>query len=213
MSTSVYSPERAPRLLHAEEGHLPFRRSYFSELIQGLFLRDIDPECRPMMFTSPNPGAGVSFTCSYIATELASLGCKVLLLDAQAVSRLARRPAEEAVKQAERVELSRLWVLGARQLTVRPVDERVPSSSIGGVLTALREEFAHILIDAPALSVSEDAMNLAAAVYGTVLIAQNGATAKEEIVHARNKFVSLGGRVLGAIYNGRPNSSSGSAQA
>ena len=63
------------------------------------------------------------------------------------------------------------------------------------------------------MSVSDDALELAAAVHGTVLIAQAGATAKQEIVKAHQNFVSLGGRVLGSIYNARVAGSSEGARA
>ena len=92
MSKSVLNAERSPRLLHTEEAGSSVRRySYFSELIETVFSREFDPRCKPILFTSPNSGAGVSFVCSFIATELASQGGKVLLADVQALLGLARR--------------------------------------------------------------------------------------------------------------------------
>ena len=200
---SLMSPERSPRLFRAEEGDLPLRNGYFSELIQSIFLRDLDTECKPVMFTSPSPGAGVSFTCSCIVTDLAAIGHKVLLADAQTLVRLARRPAEESLLKAERIDMTRLWVLGQRQMGTRVMDERFTPSSVSSVLAALCDEFTHIVIDAPALSASDDAITLAAAVYGTVFVAHRDRTARKEMVQARQQFVSLGGRVLGTIFNAR----------
>lgn len=210
MNTSVFSADRAPRLLYTEEAPAPVRRSYFSDLIQTVFFRDIDPECRPTMFTSTTSGAGVSFVCSSVATELAALGGKVLLADAQTLVRLARRPEKDAVNGPERIDLSRLWVLGPRQIDLRAAPDGVPSS-LTTVLTALRDEFTHIIVDAPALSSSEDAIILAAVVYGTIFVAQSGSTGTQEIAQARQKFISLGGRVLGSVYNGRSVDAAGSS--
>jgi tyrosine-protein kinase Etk/Wzc len=203
LNTSVFPAERSPRLVPPEETVLPLRRSYFSELIETVFLHDHDLHCRPIMFTSPDPETGVSFICSYVATELASLGRKVLLLDAQSLASLARRPTQDAVKHVEQIDLSHLWVLGPRQLSVRLPEDRGPASSLTSVMATLREEFTNILVDAPALSVSDDAIKLATIVYGTVFVAQAGRTEKQEIVKASREFVSLGGRVLGSIYNAK----------
>jgi tyrosine-protein kinase Etk/Wzc len=182
---------------------LPPRRSYFSELIESVFLHDHDLYCRPIMFTSPDPETGVSFICSYVATELASLGRKVLLLDARTLASLAHRPTQDAAKQVEQIDLSHVWVLGPRQLGARQPEDRVAVSSLSSVMAALREEFANILVDAPALSASDDAIRLATIVYGTIFVAQAGRTGKQEIVKASRQFASLGGRVLGSIYNAK----------
>ena len=155
------------------------------------------------MFTSPDSGAGVSFVSSYVATELAGLGGRVLLAEAQTLIGLARRPAHEVLKGPERVDLSRLWVLGPKQASLRLAEERTPVSSVASVLAALGGEFTQIVIDAPARSASDDAIALATAVHGTVFVAQAGRTAKSDIERARAMFNSLGGRVLGSIYNAR----------
>lgn len=149
----------------------------------------------------------MSFTSSYVATELETLGGRVLLADAQALVNLARRPAQDFVKLAERVDLSRLWVLGMKQVSTRSSEDRSSVSSVISVLAALRHEFTYIVIDAPALSASADAITLATAVYGTVFVAQAGRTAMNEVVRARQKFVSLGGRVLGSVYNAKSTAS------
>ncbi len=111
--------------------------------------------------------------------------------------------------QSRHIDSSRLWVLGPGHMEAG--DQGDPSS-VASVLTALREEFMHIIVDAPALSISGDAITLAAAVFGTVLVAQSGSTATQEVVRARQKFISLGGRVLGSIYNGRSAEFAGSSK-
>ena len=65
----------------------------------------------------------------------------------------------------------------------------------------MSEQFTHVLLDAPALSVSDDALSLAAAVRGIVLVAKVGATTKRELLQAQQQFEALGGRVLGSVYN------------
>jgi Mrp family chromosome partitioning ATPase len=203
LTQSLFSADRAPRLWQAEECLSPLPYTYFSELLQSIFLHDLDSECKPVMLTSPTSGAGVSFICSYIGTDLVRLGYKVLLAEAQTLLRLTHTPPDEVIAKAERIDMSRLWVLGHKQIEKQVINERAARSSISSVVNSLREGFTHIIVDAPALSASDDALTLATAVHGIILVAQQKGTAKNEIVRTHQRFASLGGRVLGTIYNAR----------
>jgi Mrp family chromosome partitioning ATPase len=203
LTQSLFSADRSPRLWQAEESLPPLPYTYFSELLQSIFLHDHDSECKPVMFTSPTSGAGVSFICSYIGTDLVRLGYKVLLAEAQTLVRLSRMPLDEVVTKAERIDMSRLWVLGHKQIEKDVINERVAGSSVSSVVNSLREGFTHVIVDAPALSASDEALTLATAVHGIILVAQQKGTGKKEIVRAHQRFASLGGRVLGTIYNAR----------
>jgi Mrp family chromosome partitioning ATPase len=195
MSTTTVSAERFMRE--------PVRKSYFSDLIRIAFPKQPESLAAPTMFTAPHPGSGVSFVCSCIAAELASEGSKVLLADAHALISLAREDGRFPLQYCERVEPGRVWVLGMSQLAIADAGSESGYLSVASVLDRLVPEFSHIIIDAPAISESDDALLLSTSVYGTVLLAKRGRTTKREIVDAERKMASLGGHVLGSIYNSR----------
>jgi polysaccharide biosynthesis transport protein len=201
--SAVFSTERAPRFTSSAESSAP-RRTHFSDLIQALFHGDHRSAGKGVLFTSTASGAGVSFICSSIATELANHGDRVLLADAQTILRLAHRPVESVFPICQRIETSTLWVLGPRQYEDRAADPNVEETSASSVLNMLAQTFNHIVIDAPSLASSDDAILLATAVQGTVLIVQSGSAEQQEITQVCRKFSSLGGRILGSVYNARP---------
>ena len=163
-------------------------------------------ECRPTMITSVTADAGVSFLCTYIATELANLGHRVLLADARALIQMTRMSTSAAVALAEPVEPGRLWVLGSKQSGKPLVESTQTRVSVAALLGACRQTFTHVIIDAPSLETNEEAISLATSVYGTILAVQCD-TRKRAIIEARDHITSLGGRVLGSIFNGRPSGS------
>ncbi len=181
----------------------PARASYFSELIRVVFERPGEALGSAVQFAAPHPGCGVSYICSSIAAELAASGAKVLLADAQAILAIAHRDGVHAVALCERVEPGRVWVLGSRQIEHAGLSSSRVLSSPAAVLELLRHEFSHIVIDAPALSVSDDALTLSATVLGTVFVAASARTEKRQIVEACRTFTSLGAKVFGSVYNAR----------
>lgn len=202
MSASTLPAERLPRLQTPVEAVEPVRRSYFYDLIRIAFPKQPDPLAGTSMFVAPHSGCGVSFLCSHIATELAQ-GNRVLLADASTLVALTHQDIDNTSQICERVEPGRVWVLGQQQLAKFKGDARVAHSSIAALLDDLKEEFSAIIIDAPALSDSDAALVLSTAVYGTILVAQAGHTSKRQIVDAHRRISTLGGRVLGSIYNSR----------
>ena len=207
MNTTVLLTERYVRPRASEAPQEPAHHSYFSELIRVVFNRptqNLETDLgTAVLFAAPHPGCGVSYICSYIAADLAASGGKVLLADAQAVLALTSRDSGRAVSLCERVEPGQVWVLGGKQIEdAGHCPPRLPSSPMA-VLDLLTQEFTHIVIDAPALSVSDDALTLSAAVYGSVFVAEAGRTEKRQLTEARSKFTSLGARVFGSIYNAR----------
>jgi succinoglycan biosynthesis transport protein ExoP len=205
--SAVFSTERAPRFTSPGEPFAP-RRTYFSDLIQTLFHGDPRSAGKGVMFTSTASGAGVSFICSSIATELANQGDRVLLADAETILRLARRPVESIFPICQRIETTTLWVLGPRQYEDRAADPNVDETSATTVLSMLSQTFNHIVIDAPSLASADDAILLGAAVQGTVLVVQSGSAEQQEIAQVCRKFSSLGARILGSVYNARPTNGS-----
>ena len=200
--TERYARPRAGEIA-SEIPDEPAHPSYFSELIRVVFERRSEVLGSAVQFAAPHPGCGVSYICSSIAAQLAGMGGKVLLADAQAILALAHRGAVHAAAVCERVEPGRVWVLGSCQIEAAGLGSSRAASSPAAALELLRREFSHVVIDAPALSASDDALTLSAAVLGTVFVAASGRTEKRQIVNAHRTFTSLGARVFGSVYNAR----------
>lgn len=215
MSATVLPNERYIKLKKPEGLQEPIAPSYFSELIRVAFSSKAKDQGGAVLFTAPHRGCGVSYFCSYIAAELALAGNKVLLADAEAILALAKRDSVD-IALCERIGPGRVWVLGMKQvqgadipgidlrnMDLHNVDRcslRTTSSPMT-VLELLTQEFSHVVIDAPALAVSDAALTLSAAVLGCVFVAEAGQTEKRQIIEAHKKFISLGARVFGCIYN------------
>ncbi|HEX4166458.1 MAG TPA: hypothetical protein VHZ55_13400 [Bryobacteraceae bacterium] len=202
-ATTALPAERLPRLQVPGETVEPGRRNYFSDLIRISFPKQPDALACATMFTAPHPGCGVSFICSYIATEMAAQGGKVLLADAHAIVALTHQDGGIAFQLCERIEPGRVWVLGLQQLSKGRTEAKAVCASVTSILDSLKQEFSVIIIDAPATSASDDALILSTAVYGTVLVAEAGRTEKRQIVESQRRISALGGRVLGSVYNSR----------
>jgi protein-tyrosine kinase len=193
-----YSPDLLPTL------HLPKARirSCLSRLIAEVFERSEDDSKAGIMLTSPVREAGVSFICSSMAAELALQGLKVLLVDARALLSVRFLSVERVAELCRRMGSSQLWVLGAEETSkVSKTLKEETSGSIEALLRGLEREFPYLLVDAPALSVGNDANLLATQVYGTVLVVRNGQTGKMDLQKAQTSLTAFGGRVIGSVFN------------
>ena len=72
-----------------------------------------------------------------------------------------------------------------------------------GNVQALRIVFDYVLIDCPALSVSDEAALLASSVDGVVLVVQAERTRHEQIRHAAQTLEMANGKMLGLVLNKR----------
>ncbi len=204
MSHSVLLKERATQ--HRQDLNLQdvVQPSFFAELIRTTFVMRDMSTAASVLFTAPYSGCGVSYVCSCVAAELACEGGKVLLADAAAIAALADRNTDRdrAVALCEQAAPGGAWVLGSRQISALSAewpDAQRQTPSV--ILDALAQEFTHIVIDAPAISVSDVALRLATCVDGSILVAEAGRTEKRQMQALHRKFVSLGARVFGSVYN------------
>jgi Mrp family chromosome partitioning ATPase len=173
--------------------------SHLSSLIESIFGRSENPSRGTVVLTATEPKAGVSWMASAVAAELAAAGRKVLLADASVVAALA--DPEMAVSLCDRVGSGRIFVLGAEQVARAKAKLSHAPGNGASVLRALEEEFPHIILDAPAFSQSDVALRLAPLVSGSILVVREGKTEQRGLVKACQMLTSLGGCVLGCIYN------------
>lgn len=179
----------------------PAQQSYFSGLIAQLFDRSRRSLRTAVMFTSPHRKAGVSFICTGIAAELASRGEKVLLVDAHALLAVRTFSPRSVTALCKKVGPHHLWVLSMEETVGWSIDPKGRSSTVGALLRELERDFPYLLIDAPALSVAPDANLLATSVYGTVIVARTNQTREEQLKRTCQTLTTLGGRVLGSVFN------------
>ncbi|NLE61779.1 MAG: CpsD/CapB family tyrosine-protein kinase [Planctomycetes bacterium] len=71
----------------------------------------------------------------------------------------------------------------------------------GQLIDRLREEYDHILLDAPAVNGDETTAELGSLVDGVLLVIRAGVTRREAVVEARFRLDRAGGRVVGAVLN------------
>ena len=168
-------------------------------LIESVFGRAEDSSRKAILFTAAESKAGVSWMASAVAAELAAAGRKVLLSDAEVVASLCE--ADAATSLCKRIGSGRIWVLGPEQAANTKSPLRVGRAQPAAILSALLEEFPHVVLDAPSLSDSDVALRLAPLVDGSVFVVREGKTESRRLLKACGLLTKLGGRNLGCVYN------------
>lgn len=166
-----------------------------------------------LLLTSAQAGEGKSTTSLALANALASVGRRVLLIDAD-----MRNPSlHKSLGRANAAGLSNL-LTGHGQLgnvmqdTVTPnlsvvLAGQVPPNpaellSTGAMEAVIREAssmFDHVVIDGPPILGLADAPLLARAVEATVLVLESGRTRATQAKHAIGRLIAVRANVIGAI--------------
>lgn len=189
-----------------------------AKLVQRVFLLPGGESPRTVVFTSSEPGDGCSWICARVGELLASqVAGSVCLVDAN----LQRPTLHEQFSVANHHGLSdalrhsgsiRGYVsqLSRRNLALlscgsEPEEAQgmVASDRMRMRLSELREEFEYILIDCPAMSVSNEAISVGSAADGVVLVLKANSTRKERARGAVHDLKNAQVRVLGAVLNQR----------
>jgi succinoglycan biosynthesis transport protein ExoP len=168
---------------------------------------------RSLLVTSPSPGEGKSTTALALARNLAQLGKRVLLIDADLRNpslhkTLRLRPdvglsnvlagvstLSEAVQE---IEGENLFVILSGPLPPNPA-ELLSGSKFISLLTVGGERYDHIVIDGPPVLGLADAPILANAVEGTVLVTTSGKTRISTAQAALKRLLSARGRLVGGL--------------
>ncbi|MGN6593767.1 MAG: GumC family protein [Terriglobales bacterium] len=208
--------ELAERPPAAPDGR-PAPRSAFAEAILMLrtaVLYAAPPGLRTLSITSAQPQEGKSVAAANLAIALALHGAKVLLIDTDIrrptlhrifetgnslglTSVLRQQAALEDSFRATQVE--RLYLMPAGPAVANPSE--LLATLLGQVLAPLAAEFDYVILDSPPVLGFADALSVAIAVEGTLLVARAGKTPRE-IVHAALKPLQrVRARVLGLVLN------------
>ena len=213
--------ERVELVVHQQKPSMmaeSFRAALTSILFAGQNAAGLQGEGRPkaLVFTSAGPGEGKSTLVSNMATALAEINQRVLLIDAD-----TRKPRQHSIYGVGNERgLTTLLLDG----TVKPseviVESTVPGVSVlpagpgvasatnllygtamGRLLDALREEYDVVLIDTPPMLQIPDARILARMAGGVILVLRAGKTTRDAAKAMRNQLQQDGTKIIGTILN------------
>jgi capsular exopolysaccharide synthesis family protein len=189
-----------------------------TKLVQRLFLMPGADSPRSVVFMGTEPGNGCSWMCSRTAEVLASqITGTVCLVDAnlrepelhevfhvsnqQGLSDSLRStdPMGHYVQRTARPNL----FLVSGGTTTENWQGLVGSDRMRLRLSELRSEFDYVLIDAAAMSVSNDSVILGRSSDGVVLVLKANASRREWARRAVHELQTAKARVLGAVLNQR----------
>lgn len=209
---SVLAPPRPELDPHA------LSRSELVRLVQRVFLLPDQSGRKVVAFTAVEECAGCSSICAGAAEALAAqVDGPVCLVDAN-----LRRPSLHEYFRIPNVKglSDAVFSQGPVQEYVRKLPGEklhlLPSGSKASRLSSalnseqlrsrvseLRDQFAYVLIDAPAINGCSDAVLISKLADGVILVLESDATRREVARIAKENFESAGVRLLGAVLNKR----------
>ncbi len=170
-----------------------------------------------LVITSALPSEGKTLTAVNCATVMAQQGTRVLLVDADlrrsSLHRnlgIRREPglgdildgrctAEDAVVRVEKVP--HLSVVSSGGAVNYPA-EALASESMTTTLRRWRNEYDHVVIDTPPVSMVTDAVVLAAQADSVVLVAMASGTTRQALRRTRDLLLRASARIAGVVVNG-----------
>jgi capsular exopolysaccharide synthesis family protein len=166
-----------------------------------------------IMLTSSQAREGKSTTSTALATALAVVGARVLLIDADmrnpSLHKMLGRPLggglsnlltgdgelETYIQQSATPNLS---VLMAGQIPPNPA-ELLATGAIDRILSKATGLYDHVIIDGPPILGLADAPLLARTVEATVLVVESGRTRATQARHAVERLLAVRAHVIGAV--------------
>ncbi|MFM0136259.1 polysaccharide biosynthesis tyrosine autokinase [Caballeronia grimmiae] len=168
--------------------------------------------------TGPTPGAGKSFIAANLATVLAEVGQRVLLIDGD--MRRGRLASQFGLSSAQGlhevlvgeqhprsvirtaiVDGLSLMACGARGVNPATL---LMKRSFGELLTDLKQTYDVIVIDTPPTLAVSDASIVAGQADATMLVLRSGLQSEKEILETVKKLERANARILGAVFNAIP---------
>lgn len=188
----------------------------YNSLRANLLFAISTSEKRSVIFTSSEPGAGKSTTCSNLAISMAQTGARVVLIDAD-----MRKPVQHKIfKLVNNKGLSEILsglteleeglqdtrFSGVDLITSGPIPPN-PSELLGSqrmvdLMNLLSLSYDYIFIDTPPINVVADATMFLEMVGGVLLVARQKQTHYEELQRASDRIKSLQGNILGVVLTG-----------
>ncbi|HLX85528.1 MAG TPA: polysaccharide biosynthesis tyrosine autokinase [Terriglobales bacterium] len=188
----------------------------YRALRTSLLLSNLGAPPKIIMVTSARPQEGKTTTSINTAIVLAQKGVRVLLVDAD----LRRPSVHKTLGMGPRSGLSNVLTGSAtmqQTITTSPIlpnlfilpagtpppnpAELLASSNMRDLLTELREQYDHIVIDTPPTLSVTDAVVLSPRADATILVIRSGQTTKQALRRSREILMQVNAHVAGVLLN------------
>jgi exopolysaccharide transport family protein len=188
----------------------------YRALRTSLLLSNLGAPPKVIMVTSARPQEGKTTTSINTAIVLAQKGVRVLLVDAD----LRRPSVHKTLGMGPRSGLSNVLTGSAtvqQTITTSPIlpnllimpagtpppnpAELLASSNMRDLITELRQQFDHIVIDTPPTLSVTDAVVLSPRADATILVIRSGQTTKQALRRARDILTQVNAHVAGVLLN------------
>jgi protein-tyrosine kinase len=211
--------EEAPLLVQAPVLNLEAKElEEVTKLVQRLFLLPGADSPRSVVFMGTEPGNGCSWMCARTAEVLASqIAGSVCIIDAnlrepalhESFGMANQQGLSDALRSTDpmghyiqRTSRPNLYLVSGGT-TTENWQGLVGSDRMRLRMAELRSEFDYVLIDAAAMSVSNDSVVLGRAADGVVLVLKANSSRREWARKAVHELQTAKARVLGAVLNQR----------
>lgn len=174
-----------------------------------------DKAPRVIVVTSTSPGEGKTLTSINLALTLASADGKVLLVDGDlrkpqvhSVLKLQKRPGLSDVLVGQAKVSEAVQAVPGTHLSLLAAGTHVPSPAdlmttqvLDGLVQGLRNLYNWIVIDSPPVAAVADALILARATDGVVVVAGAEMVPRAAVRHTLERVHEAGARILGVVLN------------
>jgi len=185
---------------------------------------DVEKPLRSLLITSPGPGEGKTLTASNLAIVTAEAGARVILVDGDLrkpqvhqLFRLDSRVGLTTVLAGQSGLPAALQPTPVRNLRVLPAGPKPPNPAellgaprMADVLAELKRQADMVIIDSPPVLAVTDAVVLAAAVDGVVMVVNPRLTTYQAAQKTKAVLEQVKAHLLGVVIDEiNPNGSSG----
>jgi capsular exopolysaccharide synthesis family protein len=209
--------EKDQELLINSDPRSPLAEAY-RQLRTSVLLSSAGGAPQTLLVTSSQPAEGKTTTVVNMAQTLAQTGATVLIVDAD-----MRRPRLHSIlhldnhrglstilssnlNEAEMLSLidqhqeSGLYVLSSGPIPPNPA-ELLGSEQMQRVLSALKPNFTHIIIDSPPIASFTDGVLMSSMVDGVLLVVHGGKASRAIVRRSRQVLQDVGAKIFGVVLN------------
>lgn len=185
-----------------------------AQFIRRIFINAVQPVPKVVVFCGLKRRVGCSATCAVVTRTLThETGQSVCAVDANSLSPALHQHFEtsnqsglsEALLFGQPAKSFATQVSPENSWLVAYGQQRIKANSLGGsrpfrrCVEQLRDQFDFVLIDAPPLSLSSEALSIARDSDGLILVADSRQTSASEASSAKNRFSRAKLSLLGVI--------------
>lgn len=177
----------------------------------------VDQELKTLVITSSGPNEGKSTTSANLAVVFANSGKKVLLVDADlrkpsvaltfhlpnvdGLTNLLGSKEKNISECVIETRIDNLFVMTSGPKPPNP-SEMLDSKRMLEITMELKRQYDLIIFDVPPIASVTDAQLLSAKTDGTILVARERKTIKQDLLKAKELLSIANANILGVIYNG-----------